>query len=832
MDGTLEEQIKKRKAEEIRLIEQLRWKRACVRLMPTLPTEEEVQKKIQKFLELILTITRSNNLKEESAKLFAQRLTLFAKREGTLYKCKVQNIQMEVQFVKERILSAVQGMAMCNETYGLLVLAKVATEESKGRFYDQSHDGIPLEPAFVNEFVGKEIEFLDELLRRIDTELCEASQQIANEDHGSIYENILQTMAQFQKSLEQLDKTFSSQLQQQRETLAQLNSSMEAIEKRFESFKSMTRSGDEVDQEEANEDTQSKRSDGDIVEDLWEAGNEDATPPPENDNEKTHGESRKEPHEGEQQSKEREDDGQNSETKGKRNLQQRLTERLEEIRRKINDRRLPPQRIFTMRNEMRRKEQFLKCAFCDVKGLHYSDSCPEYRSVEDRTERIRCKLCLDTKHRTRGCRKAVYGCKYCKSRKHHTALCSLPQKRGELECEYSELKKILQSINADCEPPRKREGSTTPRDDDADRPSTSRRAEYHEQAVDKLEAPLNDEERERVEEHVEKASSLLLESEALVAQIEEDGEEIMESVDVHAVLSSPELEITDVIDLQRFSSLTKAKSTMDGTLEEQIKKRKAEEIRLIEQLRWKRACVRLMPTLPTEEEVQKKIQKFLELILTITRSNNLKEESAKLFAQRLTLFAKREGTLYKCKVQNIQMEVQFVKERILSAVQGMAMCNETYGLLVLAKVATEESKGRFYDQSHDGIPLEPAFVNEFVGKEIEFLDELLRRIDTELCEASQQIANEDHGSIYENILQTMAQFQKSLEQLDKTFSSQLQQQRETLAQLNSSMEAIEKRFESFKSMTRSGDEVDQEEANEDTQSKRSDGDIVEDLWEA
>ncbi|KAK6024668.1 hypothetical protein OSTOST_09518 [Ostertagia ostertagi] len=184
-DDSLEEQIKKRKAEEKRLIEQLRLKRACVRLMPTLPTEGE--------------------------------------------------------FVKERILSAVQGMAMCNETYGLLILANVATEKSKEKFYDQKHDGIPLEPAFVNEFVGKEIDFLDELLRKIDTELHEASQQIANEDHGSIYENVLQTMAQFQKSMDQLDKSLNSQLQQQGETLARLDSPWKPSRKSSKSFKSMTR---------------------------------------------------------------------------------------------------------------------------------------------------------------------------------------------------------------------------------------------------------------------------------------------------------------------------------------------------------------------------------------------------------------------------------------------------------------------------------------------------------------------------------------------------------------------------------------------------------------
>ncbi|KAK6032930.1 hypothetical protein OSTOST_00856 [Ostertagia ostertagi] len=146
---------------------------------------------------------------------------------------------------------------------------------------------------------------------------------------------------------------------------------------------------DEVNQEEANEDTQSKRSDDGILEDLWEVGTEDATPPSENDKGKTHEESRKEQGE-DGQNKECNDDGQDSETERIRNQQRRrrkITERMEKILRKISDRRLPPKRIFTMRNQMRKGEKFLKCSFCNVKGLHYSDSCPEYRSVEDRTER-------------------------------------------------------------------------------------------------------------------------------------------------------------------------------------------------------------------------------------------------------------------------------------------------------------------------------------------------------------------------------------------------------------------------------------------------------------
>ncbi|VDO44717.1 unnamed protein product [Haemonchus placei] len=340
-DEGLEEIVKKRKAEEGRLIEQLRWKRACVRLMPALPTEKEVQGKIKKFLELILTITRTNNLADQSAEIFGERLTLFAKREGTLYKCKVQNMQMKVQFVKERILSAMQGMAMCNETYGLLVLANVATEKSKERFYRQSHDGIPIEPAFVNEFVKKEIDFLDELQQRIDTELHESSQQIANEDHESVYESILQTMVQFQNTMDHLDKSLNSQLQRQRETLEQLGYSIEAIQREFEYFRSVTKGiDDEVDKGETNDETQSKQSEGEVLQDLWEVDNDESNTLPVQDESEKH----EEPKKGQCEDNPKQDDdaeGPKAEMTRKTEQFRRIIERMNKIRRTISDRRLP-----------------------------------------------------------------------------------------------------------------------------------------------------------------------------------------------------------------------------------------------------------------------------------------------------------------------------------------------------------------------------------------------------------------------------------------------------------------------------------------------------------
>ncbi|VDL80187.1 unnamed protein product [Nippostrongylus brasiliensis] len=115
MDGnneTYDDLFKKRKAEEQRLINELRRKRACVRLAPALPTEDDVQTKIKQFVRSVLYITKSNQLQDVAAELFAQKLHFFARREAALYKCKVENLSMTVQRITERIRGAAETVSV------------------------------------------------------------------------------------------------------------------------------------------------------------------------------------------------------------------------------------------------------------------------------------------------------------------------------------------------------------------------------------------------------------------------------------------------------------------------------------------------------------------------------------------------------------------------------------------------------------------------------------------------------------------------------------------------------------------------------------------------
>ncbi|EPB66646.1 hypothetical protein ANCCEY_14263 [Ancylostoma ceylanicum] len=224
---------KKRKAEERKLIDELRYKRSCIRLAPTPPTEEQVQRKIKQFLKLIINITRTNTLADECTEICGQRLTFFAKKEGTLYKCKMQNLYMKTQYTKEKIPGALQGLVMAVEAYGLLIMAKDASEKSRQDFYHQKVEGVSLGPAFVNEYTRKKLEFLDGLLKRAEAEIYEADLHIANEDHDSAYDQIMKALAESNKAVQGLSENVKSELQQYAQKLDSLGSSMDIVQRKI-----------------------------------------------------------------------------------------------------------------------------------------------------------------------------------------------------------------------------------------------------------------------------------------------------------------------------------------------------------------------------------------------------------------------------------------------------------------------------------------------------------------------------------------------------------------------------------------------------------------------
>ncbi|KAK6756357.1 hypothetical protein RB195_014644 [Necator americanus] len=81
----------------------------------------------------------------------------------------------------------------------------------------------------------------------------------------------------------------------------------------------------------------------------------------------------------------------------------RMAELLQQIKKSSRT----PNRIFSRHSSLRNGDRFLRCAFCDVKGQHYSDSCPTYRTAKERQRMVRCTRYLDTLHRASECRMGV-----------------------------------------------------------------------------------------------------------------------------------------------------------------------------------------------------------------------------------------------------------------------------------------------------------------------------------------------------------------------------------------------------------------------------------------
>ncbi|KAK6017222.1 hypothetical protein OSTOST_17289 [Ostertagia ostertagi] len=96
----------------------------------------------------------------------------------------------------------------------------------------------------------------------------------------------------------------------------------------------------------------------------------------------------------------------------------------------------------------RHEEKKMRCAFCEARGEHYSDSCPAVRDGESRRAAAnrsnRCYLCLDW-WCARGVLCSKYGnrCFHCGKSDHHSALCCAPDLAREMEIEIDGLKEEL-----------------------------------------------------------------------------------------------------------------------------------------------------------------------------------------------------------------------------------------------------------------------------------------------------------------------------------------------------------------------------------------------------
>ncbi|KAK6741506.1 hypothetical protein RB195_009391 [Necator americanus] len=134
----------------------------------------------------------------------------------------------------------------------------------------------------------------------------------------------------------------------------------------------------------------------------------------------------------------------------KEHAEKERSEQLDERRARIEEflryNREVPERKIRRLNYMRSEERFLTCSFCLARGEHYSDSYPEYATVDTRSRRARCVLCLDSRHDTEHCWSKGKACMYCGSTHHNKALCALPETINKRRKELEKVREELQTL--------------------------------------------------------------------------------------------------------------------------------------------------------------------------------------------------------------------------------------------------------------------------------------------------------------------------------------------------------------------------------------------------
>ncbi|KAK6742637.1 hypothetical protein RB195_010099 [Necator americanus] len=531
---------KKRKAEERKLIEEIRYKRSCIRLAATFPAEEEIQRKIRNFLKVIVMLTRSNNLSDMFTKTRGKRPQHFARVEATLYKCRLQQVHQAANITMERIGAAAQGLSLTYDLYGLLVMADNNLANSRYEFFNDTEEGVTLEPSFTADFIGREVEFIKEFRSQVETEIREAELQEQRENHINAFvqtkEEIEHLHCEFKqyyteikghaRSLnenvhsikEELRRDFKQGFAEIDKRITNQNENTHSIKEKFplnskhyppkkkkkikqsENINSMRENLHREFGQCRKEIEEQIRDQSDSIKGIIELTknsletqlatlpsyapktDQEPTMPKEMASERTttknwtedptskHQESvgqrnvREEEVEedlldlyDDYECTEQKDTSEGASTYTRESIRQRKehaekerSEQLDERKARIEEflryNREVPERKIRRLNYMRSEERFLTCSFCLARGEHYSDSCPEYATVDTRSRRARCVLCLDSRHDTEHCWSKGKACMYCGSTHHNKALCALPETINKRRKELEKVREELQTL--------------------------------------------------------------------------------------------------------------------------------------------------------------------------------------------------------------------------------------------------------------------------------------------------------------------------------------------------------------------------------------------------
>uniref|UniRef100_A0A0N4WHA0 CCHC-type domain-containing protein n=1 Tax=Haemonchus placei TaxID=6290 RepID=A0A0N4WHA0_HAEPC len=382
---------RQRRAEEDALIETIPYKRRCIKLAPTFPSEEEIQRKIRTILCSVIDVIQSNTVLSSFTEIRGRKPQFYAKGESTLYKSHLEKVHLEGAHITDKPRCASEALAMGYDLYGLLVLSDDTLAISKDKFFEERVKGVSLDPTFTADFVRKEIEFLEDLCHKIQTEIHETHLQTETETHESISEEIRSMLARLEKKIDERFDQFSQQQERCINRLTDLEHKVKESGDRSQSHSvkyahssiAVTpplRSSEEdlLDlEDEVVFEHSELHSDGGGVDD--------------NSN-----------------------DGQRPTAEEER---LELEHRLNVLKKLAESERNVPERKINRHDPMQDKDRFLRCSFCFAKGLHYSDSCPEVPL-----------LCLDIRHETHNCPRPKRPCMYCSSLDHNKAICRLPER--------------------------------------------------------------------------------------------------------------------------------------------------------------------------------------------------------------------------------------------------------------------------------------------------------------------------------------------------------------------------------------------------------------------
>ncbi|KAK6762891.1 hypothetical protein RB195_023552 [Necator americanus] len=425
---------KKRKAEERKLIEEIRYKRSCIRLAATFPAEEEIQKKIRREVEFIKEFRSQVETEIREAELQEQRenhINAFVqtKEEIEHLHCEFKQYYTEIKGHTRSLSENVHSI-----------------KEELRRDFKQGFAEIDKRITNQNENTHS---IKEELRRDFKQYFAELNKRITNQKENikSMRENLHREFGQCRKEIEEQIRDQSDSI---KGIIELTKNSLETQLATLPSYAPKTDQEPTMPKEMASERTTTKN---------W-------TEDPTSKHQEPVGQRNVREEEVEEdlldlyddyECKEQKDTSEGASTYTRESIRQRKehaekerSEQLDERKARIEEflryNREVPERKIRRLNYMRSEERFLTCSFCLARGEHYSDSCPEYATVDTRSRRARCVLCLDSRHDTEHCWSKGKARMYCGSTHHNKALCALPETINKRRKELEKVREELQTL--------------------------------------------------------------------------------------------------------------------------------------------------------------------------------------------------------------------------------------------------------------------------------------------------------------------------------------------------------------------------------------------------